>query len=166
MEILRALGRNAGLIVMDEPTAALSRPDVIKLHEVIRRLAAAGTTIVLVSHFLGEVLELADQVTVLRDARVVRTTAVDGQTEETLLAAMLGASTAGTYPVKQPAPRDAPVTLSVDGLSGPGFSDISLTLQPSEIVALAGLIRGPSRTRAGARGLPGAARQRGYGHGS
>ena len=145
VEILRALGRNAGLIVMDEPTAALSRPDVIKLHEHIRRLAAAGTTIVLVSHFLGEVLELADEVTVLRDARVVRTTAVDGQTEETLLAAMLGASTAGTYPVKQPALPEAPVALSVDRLSGPGFSDISLTLRAGEIVALAGLI-GAGRT--------------------
>jgi rhamnose transport system ATP-binding protein len=140
VEILRALGRNAELIVMDEPTAALSRPDVIKLHEVIRQLAAGGTTIVLVSHFLGEVLELADHVTVLRDGRVVRTAAVAGQTEESLLDAMLGASTAGTYPVKQPAAPDAPVTLAVDRLSGPGFTEISLQLRAGEIVGLAGLI--------------------------
>ncbi len=140
VEILRALGRDAELIVMDEPTAALSGPDVIKLHEVIRRLAAGGTTIVLVSHFLGEVLQLADQITILRDGRVVRTTDVAGQTEESLLAAMLGASTSGTYPVKRPAAADAPVALAVDGLSGPGFSDVSLQLRAGEIVGLAGLI--------------------------
>src|SRR5580704_5071264 len=63
----RALCRNAELIVMDEPTAALSGPDVAALHEVIRRLARSGTTVVLVSHLLGEVLELADEVTILRD---------------------------------------------------------------------------------------------------
>src|SRR5580704_1499464 len=93
VEILRALGRNAELIVMDEPTAALSRPDVIRLHEVIRRLAAGGTTIVLVSHFLGDVLELADHVTVLRDGRLIRTSDVAGQTEASLLHAMLGTAT-------------------------------------------------------------------------
>jgi rhamnose transport system ATP-binding protein len=80
VEILRALGRRAELIVMDEPTAALSRPDVATLHEVIRRLARSGTTVVLVSHFLGEVLELADEVTILRDGRVVRTTPAVGPT--------------------------------------------------------------------------------------
>ena len=145
VEILRALGRDAGLIVMDEPTAALSRPDVIKLHEVIRRLAAGGTTIVLVSHFLGEVLELADQVTILRDGRVVRTTEVTGQTEESLLDAMLGSATAGTYPVRQQAAPDAPVALAVDQLSGPGFGEISLRLRAGEILGLAGLI-GAGRT--------------------
>ena len=73
VEILRALCRDARLIVMDEPTAALGRPDVERLHQVIRRLAAGGTTVVLVSHFLREVAELADQVTILRDGRLVRT---------------------------------------------------------------------------------------------
>jgi simple sugar transport system ATP-binding protein/ribose transport system ATP-binding protein len=59
VEILRALSRDAGMIVMDEPTAALSRPDAVRLHEIIRRLAGSGTTIVLVSHLLREVLDLA-----------------------------------------------------------------------------------------------------------
>jgi rhamnose transport system ATP-binding protein len=145
VEILRALGRDAELIVMDEPTAALSRPDVIKLHEVIRRLAAGGTTIVLVSHFLGEVLELADQVTILRDGHVVRTAEAAGQTEASLLDAMLGEATAGTYPVRRfPAP-DAPVVLAIERLSGPGFRDVSLQLQAGEILGLAGLI-GAGRT--------------------
>src|SRR5437867_9385010 len=73
VEILRALSRDARLIVMDEPTAALSAHETEQLHEIVRSLVATGTTVILISHFLGEVLELAQVVTVLRDGRVVRT---------------------------------------------------------------------------------------------
>ena len=140
VEILRALSRDAGLIVMDEPTAALSRPDVVKLHEIIRRLAQAGTTIVLVSHFLGEVLELADEVTILRDGRLVRTTPAAGQTEESLLDAMLGRSLGATFPARQPVTGQAPVVLSVTGLTAPGVENVSLDVRAGEIVGLAGLV--------------------------
>ena len=109
VEILRALCRNARLIVMDEPTAALCRPDVERLHKVIRRLAAGGTTVVLVSHFLREVLELADEVTILRDGRLVRTAPAADETEETMLSAMLGRSLGATFPARRPVPADAPV---------------------------------------------------------
>src|SRR5580700_6495995 len=67
IEILRALARNARLIVMDEPSGALSEPDTVRLHEIIRSLTQAGKSVLLVSHFLREVLELADTVSVLRD---------------------------------------------------------------------------------------------------
>jgi len=144
-EILRALGRDAGLIVMDEPTAALSRPDVLTLHEIVRRLAAAGTTVVLVSHFLGEVLELADEITVLRDGRVVQTTAAAGQSEDSLLRAMLGRPLSATFPDREPVAPSAPAVLSVAGLTAPGVSDVSLTVRAGEIVGLAGLI-GAGRT--------------------
>lgn len=140
VEILRALSRDASLIVMDEPTAALSRPDVVRLHEIIRRLAGAGTTIVLVSHFLGEVLELADEVTILRDGRVIRTTPAAGQTEESLLNAMLGRSLGATFPAKQTVTRQAPVVLSVRGLTAPGVENVSLEVRAGEIVGLAGLV--------------------------
>ena len=145
VEILRALCRNAELIVMDEPTAALSGPDVAALHEVIRRLARSGTTVVLVSHLLGEVLELADEVTVLRDGRIVRTTAAAGQTEESLLDAMLGRSVSATFPARQRVGPDAPVVLSVRGLTAPGVSGVSFDLHAGEIVGLAGLV-GAGRT--------------------
>src|SRR6185437_4212833 len=104
VEILRALSRNAELIVMDEPTAALSRPDAEAMHAVIRHLAAGGTTVVLVSHFLGEVLELADQVTILRDGRLVRTVPAAGQTQDSLLSAMLGRSLDAAFPPRRLAP--------------------------------------------------------------
>ena len=145
VEILRALCRNAELIVMDEPTAALSRPDVDALHGVIRQLAANGTTVVLVSHFLGEVLELADEVTILRDGRLVQTVPAAGQTEESLMAAMLGRSLDATFPPKRPAPADATVVLSVRDLVAPGVNGVSFDLRAGEILGLAGLV-GAGRT--------------------
>ncbi|HEX4289118.1 MAG TPA: sugar ABC transporter ATP-binding protein [Trebonia sp.] len=145
VEILRALCRNAELIVMDEPTAALSRPDVDALHGVIRQLAANGTTVVLVSHFLGEVLELADEVTILRDGRLVQTVPAAGQTEESLMSAMLGRSLDATFPAKRPAPADAKAVLSVRDLVAPGVNGVSFDLHAGEILGLAGLV-GAGRT--------------------
>src|SRR5262249_21721570 len=90
VEILRALSRDAALIVMDEPTAALGATETEQLHEIVRSLARAGRTVLLVSHFLREVLALADTVTVLRDGRVVRTAPAAGETEDSLIRSMLG----------------------------------------------------------------------------
>jgi simple sugar transport system ATP-binding protein/ribose transport system ATP-binding protein len=140
VEILRALSRNAELIVMDEPTAALSRPDIDALHVVIRQLAASGTTVVLVSHFLGEVLELADNVTILRDGHLIQTVPAAGQTEESLLAGMLGRSLDAAFPPKQPPGPGTPVVLSVRGLTAPGVHDVSFDLRAGEILGLAGLV--------------------------
>jgi len=154
VEIMRALSREAGLIVMDEPTAALSRPDVARLHETIRRLAGSGTTIVLVSHLLREVLDLAQQVTVLRDGRVVRTAAAADETEQSLLNAMLGRSLGATFPAKRPPGAAAPVVLSVAGLAAAGVNGVSLDVRAGEIVGLAGLV-GAGRTEL-ARALQGA----------
>jgi ABC-type sugar transport system ATPase subunit len=175
VEIMRALGRDAELIVMDEPTAALSRPDVVILHEIIQRLARAGTTIVLVSHFLGEVLELADEVTVLRDGRVVRSTGAAGQSEDSLLNAMLGRTASTAFPARQPPAADAAVLLSVRDLVAPGISGISLDVRSGEILGLAGLVGagrtelaraifGASRSRAGTVSLAGSPLHRGPRH--
>jgi ABC-type sugar transport system ATPase subunit len=145
VEILRALCRDARLIVMDEPTAALSRPDADRLHQVIRRLAAGGTTVVLVSHFLREVAELADRVTILRDGRLVRTAPAADETEATMLNSMLGRSLGATFPARRPVPPEAQVVLSARGVSAPGVHDVSLDVRAGEIVGLAGLV-GSGRT--------------------
>ena len=145
VEILRALCRNAQLIVMDEPTAALSRPDAEALHLVVRQLARSGTTVVLVSHFLNEVLELADEVTILRDGRLVQTVPAAGQTEDSLLSAMLGRPLDAAFPPRRLVPADAPVLLSVRGLTAPGVHDVSFDLRAGEILGLAGLV-GAGRT--------------------
>ena len=145
VEILRALCRDARLIVMDEPTAALPRPDADRLYQVIRRLAAGGTTIVLVSHFLREVAELADEVTILRDGHLVRTALAADETEETMLSSMLGRSLGTTFPARRPVSAQAPVVLEARGLSAPGVYDVSLDVRAGEIVGLAGLV-GSGRT--------------------
>jgi simple sugar transport system ATP-binding protein/ribose transport system ATP-binding protein len=140
VEILRALARQAELIVFDEPTAALSALEVERFHGIVRDLARSGRTVILVSHFLGEVLALADTVTVLRDGQLVRTGPASAETEDTLVAAMLGRSVGRTYPEKQPPPPDAPVALSVRDLTAAGVTGASLEVRAGEIVALAGLV--------------------------
>src|SRR6476646_4876585 len=140
VEILRALARDADLIVLDEPAASLSTVEVERLHEIVRALRSRGHTVILVSHFLTEVLDLADVVTVLRDGRVVRTSATSDETESSLVTGMLGRPVGRAYPEKRPPAADAPVVLDIAGLSAPGVIDASLTLRAGEIVGLAGLI--------------------------
>jgi ABC-type sugar transport system ATPase subunit len=139
-EILRAIARQASTIVMDEPTAALGRLDAEKLHMVIRKLSDSGRTVVLISHFLDEVLALADNVTVLRDGVHVRTAPAAQETEQSLIEAMLGRSVQQLYPeVRHPA-EDSPVVLDIDNLSAPGVRNVSLRVRAGEIVGLAGLV--------------------------
>ncbi len=141
VEILRALARNAELIVMDEPTAALSAEEAERLFDVIRGLRERGTTIVYVSHFLEEVLGLCDTVSVLKDGRLVRSAPASEESAASLVAAMLGRSQGLEFPEKLfPAP-DAPVVLSVRGLACSGFvRDVALSVRAGEIVGLAGLV--------------------------
>jgi simple sugar transport system ATP-binding protein/ribose transport system ATP-binding protein len=140
VEILRALARDAELLVLDEPTAALSGPEAEKLHAIVRSLAASGRTVILVSHFLREVLDLADTVTVLRDGRVVRTGPASGETEASLVGSMLGRSLGQTFPDRRPPASDASAVLEVRDLVAPGVHGVSFTVRAGEIVALAGLV--------------------------
>ncbi len=156
VEILRALSRDAEVIIMDEPSAALNGPESAKLHRVIRSLAASGKTILLISHFLREVLDLADTITVLRDGRVVACSDAAGATEQTLVEAMLGRPLTAAFPPKQIPPADAPVLLAVRHLHAPGVADASLEVRAGEIVGLAGLV-GAGRTEL-ARAVFGATR--------
>jgi ABC-type sugar transport system ATPase subunit len=141
VEILRALAREARLIVMDEPTAALTLNEAERLFEVIRLLRERGTTVIYVSHFLREVTALADDVTVLRDGRLVQTTPAAAQTTASLVAGMLGRSIEVAFPEKRYPAEDAPVVLSVRGLARRGVVEpVDLEVRAGEIVGLAGLI--------------------------
>jgi ribose transport system ATP-binding protein len=140
VEILRALSRAAEVVIMDEPTAALSGPEIARLHEVVRGLAAQGTTVLLISHFLREVLDLADTVTVLRDGRVIRTAPTAEESEGSLVEAMLGRPLAATFPAKRAPATDAPVVLAIKGLRAPGIDRVDLTIRAGEIMGLAGLV--------------------------
>ncbi len=146
VEIMRALSRGASLIIMDEPTAALARDDAARLHDVIRSLARSGRTVLLISHFLSEVLELSDVVSILRDGHLVRTADAADETEATLIEGMLGRSLDTVFPEKPPAPgaETAPLLEAID-LHAPGVAGVDLTVRPGEIVGLAGLV-GSGRT--------------------
>jgi ABC-type sugar transport system ATPase subunit len=141
VEILRAIGRGARLIVMDEPTSALTPSESAKLHEIIERLRAGGTSIVYVTHFLQEILGLADTITVLRNGRHVRTGPSTGETVGSLVSAMLGKAATVSFPERRAVPRDAPVALAVRGLRRAGvIEDISFQIRAGEIVGLGGLL--------------------------
>jgi ABC-type sugar transport system ATPase subunit len=140
VEILRALSRDAQLIVMDEPSAALDAREAAALYEMIRALRTSRKTILLISHFLKEVLGLADTVTVLRDGRVVKTAETSSETEASLIEAMLGRPLTSTFPPKAPPPDSAPVVLTVRDLRGPGVAGASFELRAGEILGLAGLV--------------------------
>ena len=141
VEILRALARNAELIVMDEPTATLTADESARLFSDIRALRERGTTVVYVSHFLDEVLALADVVTIMRDGRVVRTAGAAAETSQTLISGMLGRSLDVIHPPKRPPAADAPIVCSAESISrGAAVRDVTLHVRAGEIVGLAGLI--------------------------
>jgi ABC-type sugar transport system ATPase subunit len=147
VELMRAIARRARMIVMDEPTATLSPHDTERLLEVVRRLAASGTTIVFVSHFLREVVEVCDDVTVLKDGAHVLTVPAATTTADQLVVAMIGRQLEGTFPTKQMPGSDAPVVFRAQDVGLPGSSArIDLELRRGEILGLAGLV-GSGRTR-------------------
>ena len=116
-EILRAVARNARLIVMDEPTAALTSEEARQLVAVTRRLSAEGRTIVFVSHHLDEVLAVCDNITVLRDGKYVRTGPAKAETPDSLVISMMGQSLASEYPAKSTPVRAGTPAMRVSNLS-------------------------------------------------
>jgi ribose transport system ATP-binding protein len=164
VEIAKALGQNARVLVMDEPTAALTNRETEVLLEQIDRLRAAGTAILYTSHKLDEVARIADRVTVLRDGHVVLTKPAAELTLDGMANAMVGREMKDLYPPKR---RDfgGPL-LEVDSLSVPGVvEDASFSLRAGEILGFAGLV-GSGRTElmeglAGLRPATGTVRLRG-----
>jgi ABC-type sugar transport system ATPase subunit len=141
VEILRAIARDARLIVMDEPTSSLAREETEQLHALVRGLRDDGITFVYVSHFLEEVLALADRVTVFRNGCLVETLECEDTPVERLVLGMLGREMSTTFPDKRPPDADADVVLSVRGLTRAGaIEDVDLDVRRGEILGLAGLV--------------------------
>jgi rhamnose transport system ATP-binding protein len=139
VEIAKALSQNARVLIMDEPTAALTEADVERLFAIVRLLKARGVGIVYISHRLVEVFELADRVTVLRDGRHVGTREVAETREDELITMMVGRALDALFP--KTAAEIGPPVLEVRGLSGrPQLRDVGLTLHRGEIVGLADLV--------------------------
>ena len=145
VEIMRALARNARLIVLDEPTSSLSRDESDRLHALMRDLVRQGRTLVYVSHFLDEVLAIADTVTIMRDGKVTRTASTADETKDSLVLGMLGRRLEVAFPTLPPVADDAPNVFEARGLCGAIPQDIDLRVRAGEIVGLAGLV-GSGRT--------------------
>ena len=147
VEIMRAIARDARVIIMDEPTSSLTADEADRLHAVIKRLKTDGATIVYVTHFLDHVLAYADRVTIMRDSAVVRSADITRETKQSLVEAMLGEPAEIAFPAIPASPNpEVPPLLAVEHLSSnTGLDDISLIVRPGEIVGLIGLV-GSGRT--------------------
>ncbi len=145
VEIARAIGTGARILLMDEPTAALSDREAERLFLLIGELKAKGVGILYISHRLPELGRIADRVTILRDGCVVETRAMAETSEADLIRLMVGREIAAVFP-KRPV-RIGPLALSVRGLScrASGVRNVSLELRSGEILGLAGLV-GSGRT--------------------
>jgi len=138
VEIARALSRQAHLIVMDEPTSALSPAEVDTLFAVIALLKSRGVAIIYVSHKLDEIYRIADRVTVFRDGKRVVTEDVAATTPRQLVAWMVGRDLQDLFP-KSAAAIGRPL-LVVDHVSGSGLNDVSFSVHAGEIVGIFGLM--------------------------
>jgi ribose transport system ATP-binding protein len=134
----RAAMRGIRFLIFDEPTAYLTRQESAQLFRLIRRLQSEGVTIVYISHRMEEVFELANRVSVLRDGTHVGTRLIGETNDAELISLMINRSIEQIYH-KEKLPIGATI-LETKGLSGPGFSDVSITVRSGEIVGLYGLI--------------------------
>jgi ABC-type sugar transport system ATPase subunit len=135
--IVRALARECRILILDEPTAALTHDEVERLFRLLRRLRAEGATIIYVSHRLPEVFALADGIHVLRDGSLVSSHETATVDADTLVHEMVGRELGERLDPRSHEPGD--VRLAVAGLTGHGFADVSLAVRRNEIVGLAGL---------------------------
>ncbi len=136
--IAQALSHQATLLILDEPTSALSKQEAERLFAILRGLKARGISIIYVSHRLEEVFGIADRISALRDGRYVGTVARDEATPEQIVRMMVGREITQLFPKEEHATDD--VLLSVRGLAAPGaFSDVSFDLHRGEVLGLVGL---------------------------
>jgi ribose transport system ATP-binding protein len=144
VEIAKALSRDARIIVMDEPTAALTAHEIQRLFGIVRTLTSRGIGVIYISHRLEELGEIGDRVTVLRDGQRVGTAEVGQVSVDEIIRMMVGRDVRNKYP-KVTVPRGEEV-LRVEGLTRPGVLDgVSFSLRRGEILGIAGLV-GAGRT--------------------
>jgi ribose transport system ATP-binding protein len=141
VEIVKALSAEARIIVMDEPTAALTPPEVELLFRIIRNLRGKGVAIIYISHRLDEVFQVAQRVTVLRDGKHVATKPIADVTLASLVELMVGREIEDRQRIQPPETSGTEGVLEVRNLSKIGaYEDVSLRVHAGEIVGLFGLI--------------------------
>jgi ribose transport system ATP-binding protein len=144
VEIAKALSLRSDILVMDEPTAALTGREVERLFDIVRGLRKSGVSVIYISHRLQEIKQVADRVTVLRDGRRVVTAAVDEITIDEIIRNMVGRTLTEQFPTTRISPGKE--VLRVEGLSKRGVcTDVSFAVRSGEILGFAGLV-GAGRT--------------------
>lgn len=139
VEIAKAISLEARVLVMDEPTAALTQVEVDRLFEVMKTLRAQGAAVMFISHRLEEVFASCQRVTIMRDGKFVRTAPVADLTVDDIIRSMVGRDLESLFPKTETAPGE--IVLEVDNLGRAGvFSQVSFNVRRGEIVALAGLV--------------------------
>jgi rhamnose transport system ATP-binding protein len=139
VEIARALSQHAQVVIMDEPTAALSQREIRELYRIIAQLRAAGTAVIFISHKFDEIFAVADRYTVLRDGCFIAAGALADISEPELVALMVGREVGQVFPQHQQEPGE--VLLQVENFCHPSeFHDVSFSLRRGEIVGFYGLV--------------------------
>ena len=145
VEIARALGAEAKVLIMDEPTASLSDEDTRNLFSVIKQLRDQGVGIIYISHRLEELPLIADRVTVLRDGRTIDTREMSEVNRQQLIQLMVGRELSAVFPKRAVELGDVVLELRQLGCGASGIHDVNLSVRAGEIVGLAGLV-GAGRT--------------------
>ena len=145
VEIARALGADARVLIMDEPTASLSEEETQNLFRVIRELRAQGVGIIYISHRLDELPVIADRVTVLRDGRTIETREMTEVDRHELIRLMVGRELAAVFPKKSVELGETVLELRELSCRASGVREVTLSVRAGEIVGLAGLV-GAGRT--------------------
>ena len=139
VEIGKALTLDCRILILDEPTASLSERETVALFAIMQRLKRQGISIIYISHRMAEIFGNCDRVTVLRDGRYVGTEDVASTTPDRLVVRMVGRELGTLFPPKMAGPP-GPDVLTVNGLSGDRFTDVSFRVRRGEILGMAGLV--------------------------
>jgi ribose transport system ATP-binding protein len=145
VEIAKVLSYDSELLVMDEPSAALTENEIQELFKVIRDLKSRGHGIIYISHRLDELPQISDRITVMRDGQYVGTEETKNITKEKIISMMVGRTIYEERKTVSTVLKDAPVVLKVEHLKGNNVKDVSFELYKGEILGLAGLV-GAGRT--------------------
>lgn len=145
-EIAKAVSYGARIVVMDEPTSSLTENETEHLFRIIRDLRSAGVAVIYISHKMSEIFRIADEVSVMRDGRMIATKNASELDEDALIRLMVGRDTTHRFPPVES--RPGKIRLEVEGLTATNprsFKDVSLTLREGEILGIGGLV-GAQRT--------------------
>ena len=146
IEIAKAITKKARIVVMDEPSAALTDREIDKLFAIIAKLKSAGAGIIYISHRLEELPKIADRITVLRDGKAIETRKLADFPPDDMIRAMVGRKLESHFPELTPVDAGAPVVLRINNLERPPLvRDVSFEVRKGEIVGFAGLV-GAGRT--------------------